>query len=154
MGLVLGLLQSDFSFRINSALFPLLPVLLGTTKVEKNRDLGAIASWGPTFRVSVDLIINAYGGHYENIFAFKRDNGRTNCCSNGDRVPALWSHPTHGLHIVTSANGHLHGFNYKGIQLGKKFNLVLEQAWINGEVHTLFNIQNTSAKVSLLLFYK
>ena len=97
MGLVLGLLQSDFSFRINSALFPLLPVLLGTTKVEKNRDLGAIASWGPTFRVSVDLIINSYGSgnQYRNIISFKGNNGN-NCCNNGDRVPAFWSHPREG----------------------------------------------------------
>ena len=135
MGLVLGLLQSDFSFRINSALFPLLPVLLGTTKVEKNRDLGAIASWGPTFRVSVDLIINSYGSgnQYRNIISFKGNNGN-NCCNNGDRVPAFWSHPTKGLHIVGSVNGKMHGFDYKGVKLRKKFNLVIEQAWINGEV--------------------
>ena len=121
--------------------------------MKKNSHIGTIASWGPTWRVSLDLIIYSYGRHYENIISFKGNDN--NCCNNGDRVPAFWSHPTYGLHIVTSANGRLHAFNYKGIKLRKKFNLVLEQAWINGEVHTLFDIQSflfTLAKVSLLDF--
>ena len=114
-------------------------VFLGK-KVKRNSHIGTIASWGPAWRVSVDLIINSYGGEHESIIAFKGNDN--NCCNNGDRVPAIWSHPTYGLYIATSANGHIHGFHYKGIKLRKKFNLVLEQAWINGEVHTLFDIQS------------
>ena len=112
--------------------------------MKRNRQIGTIASWGPTWRVSVDLIIHSYGKWdgwgYKNIIAFKGNNGNK-CCNNGDRVPQVWSHPTYGLHTVTSLNGVMHTFNYKGIKLGKKFNLVLEQAFINGEVHTLFDIQ-------------
>ena len=108
-------------------------VFLGT-KVKRNNQVGTIKSWGPTFRFSVDLIIHSYGGYrYRSIIAFKGNNGN-NCCNNGDRVPAIWSHPAVGLHTVGSVNGKLHGFNYKGIKLGKKFNLVIEQVWINGEV--------------------
>ena len=109
-------------------------VFLGT-KVKRNTQIGTIKSWGPTFRVSVDLIIHSYGSghHYRNIIAFKGNNGH-NCCNNGDRVPAIWSHPMIGLHIVGSVHGRMYSFNYRGIKLGKKFNLVIEQVWINGEV--------------------
>ena len=65
---------------------------------------------------------------------FLKENNGNNCCNNGDRVPAIWSHPAVGLHTVGSVNGRLQRFNYKGIKLGKKFNLVIEQVWINGEV--------------------
>ena len=108
----------------------------------RNNQIGTIARWGPTWRVSVDLIIHSYGeGEYpfKSIIAFKGNNGN-NCCKNGDRVPAIWFHKTRGLHIVTSANGTLHGFDYKGVKLGNRFNLVLEQVFINGEVLRLFDI--------------
>ena len=103
--------------------------------MKKNTQVGTIKSWGPTFRFSVDLIIHSYGSghHYRNIISFKGNNGH-NCCNNGDSVPAIWSHRTKGLHTVGSVNGKLHGFDYKGVKLGKKFNLVIEQVWINGEV--------------------
>ena len=101
--------------------------------MKRNNQVGTIENWGPATRVSLDLIINSYGGGYKNIFSFKGNNGN-NCCKNGDRVPAIWSHPTHKLHIVSSINGKLYGFNYKGVELKKKFNLVIEQAWIKGEV--------------------
>ena len=110
--------------------------------MKRNNQIGTIARWGPTWRVSVDLIIHSYGeGEYpfKSIIAFKGNNGN-NCCKNGDRVPAIWFHKTRGLHIVTSANGTLHGFDYKGVKLGKRFNLVLEQVFINGEVLRLFDI--------------
>ena len=106
-------------------------VFLGN-KVKRNSKIGTIDSWGPTWRVSVDLIIHSYGGRYKSIIAFKGNDN--NCCNNGDRVPAFWSHPTYGLHIVTSANGTMHNFNYTGIKLGKKFNIVLEQVWEKGTV--------------------
>ena len=108
--------------------------------MKRNNQIGTIARWGPTWRVSVDLIIHSYGSghHLRSIISFKGNNGH-NCCNNGDRVPAIWSNPgrganRRGLYIVGSVNGGLHGFNYKGIKLGKKFNLVIEQVWINGEV--------------------
>ena len=31
---------------------------------------------------------------------------RGECCSVGDRIPAVWYHPNHGLHIVSALNGH------------------------------------------------
>ena len=107
-------------------------VFLGT-KPKKDNQIGNIKSWGPTFRVSVDLVINSYhhsSWPYQNIISFK-GNDNHNCCNNGDRVPAIWYHPTHKLHIVTSINGDLHGFNYHGIKLGKRFNLVIEHGEVN-----------------------
>ena len=106
-------------------------VFLGT-KVKRNNQVGTIKSWGPTFRFSVDLIIHSYGGYrYRSIIAFHGHNGN-NFLLPG--VPGIWSHPAVGLHTVGSVNRRLQRFNYKGIKLGKKFNLVIEQVWINGEV--------------------
>ena len=98
-------------------------------KVKRNSQVGTIKSWGPTSRVSVDIIINSFGRGFKNILSFKGNNGN-NCCKSGDRVPAIFSHPTHKLHIVGSINGKLHGFNYKGIELKKKFNLVIEHGLV------------------------
>ena len=126
-------------------------------KVERNRQIGTITSWGPTFRVSVDLVIKSYGNglYYRNIISFKGNNGN-DCCNNGDRVPAIFSHLTKGLHIVGSVNGKLHKFDYKGIKLRKKFNLVIEQVWINGEVCFFYMqymyIVFTSTKIATMNF--
>ena len=100
-------------------------------KVKRNSQVGTIKSWGPTSRVSVDLIINSFGRGFKNILSFTTGN---NCCKSGDRVPSIFSHPTLGLHIVSSKNGKLYSFNYKGVKAKKKFNLVIEQASINEEV--------------------
>ena len=101
-------------------------------KVERNRQIGTITSWGPTFRVSVDLKIHPYGGghHYRNIISFKGNNGH-NCCNNGDRVPAIFIAQPDKFQISNSINGEIHAFNYHGIKLGKRFNLVIEHGEVN-----------------------
>ena len=50
------------------------------TKIQKNKEIGTIDSWGPFFRVSFDLIIHSYVNGYSSVLSFKGNGGTYDCC--------------------------------------------------------------------------
>ena len=46
------------------------------TKIQENKQIGTIESWGPLFRVSLDLIIHSQDGGRSSILSFQ-SNGAT-----------------------------------------------------------------------------
>ena len=66
-------------------------VFLGT-KVKKNKEIGTIASWGPTFRVAVDIIVHSAGSGDSSILRFtnKDDENISNHWTR-KHIPGIWS---------------------------------------------------------------
>ena len=70
------------------------------TKITKGKEIGTIDSWGPYFRISLDLIIHshAYDG-YSSVLAFRGNGGTYDCCEIGDRIPAIFEHTNSSFHV-------------------------------------------------------
>ena len=71
------------------------------TKVMKNNQIGTIASWGPTFRVAVDIFIHSYGPYgWQNILRFTNTNHKIN--QMGDTIPAIFYHSRYSFLTIAS----------------------------------------------------
>ena len=108
------------------------------TAVKKGKLIGHIPSWGPYFNISFDMrvfgIREGWRGH-TNVFSFKATDN--NCCSRGDRAPAVFLHKEGRLHIVNSVSGNGH-HQFKsptgGIQSGKWYKVFIQQVPQAGKV--------------------
>ena len=62
------------------------------SNIRKNNQIGTIASWGPLFHISFDLMIHSFDhekSEYFSVLAFKGNGGTSNCCEKGDRIPVI-----------------------------------------------------------------
>ena len=102
--------------------------------------------------------ITKWPSNWASIFHFTRWG---NCCSYGERYPAVFLHPSGSLHIChgISGNGN-HFYNHK-IDLNKKYGLIIRQYWneqggnliyeiiINGQVvHEKINTKPTVSQLT------
>ena len=98
------------------------------TKVQNNKEIGTIDSWGPLFHISFDLIIHSLNPIYPiwtTLLAFE---------GNGDRVPALFLYNPLGYIQFSNDVENLHdGFALK-IELNHWYNIIIEQKSVNGKV--------------------
>ena len=108
--------------------------------IKKNKEIGVIdGTWGPLFRISLDLIIHSYvegkgKQGWSSVLAFKGNGGKSHCCKPGDRVPDL----------ALSQNGRMRLSNYVSgnkkyqfifdIDLNKWYNITVEQKLHKGKV--------------------
>ena len=64
-----------------------------TISVQKGNLIAVIPEWGPNFRITFDLNVHSmYSSHsngWANVLHFTASG--KDCCSIGDRVPALWT---------------------------------------------------------------
>jgi len=76
-------------------------VTAATVHLQKGKLLAVIPEWGPNFRISFDLKVNSFAhagaGVWANVFRFTATGA--NCCSPGDRLPALWTNTGNFLHF-------------------------------------------------------
>ena len=117
-------------------------------KVKKNNQIGTIASWGPTFRVAVDIIVHSnsmrteYPG-WSNIIRFiSLPEPRRGVM--GDRIPAIFYNSGNGgansyLHITNAVNGNANYYFNHYIDLRKWYHIELAQTKINGTVCEIYN---------------
>ena len=102
----------------------------------KGKEIGKIDSWGPLFRISLDLIIHSrVNDGYSSVIAFRGNGGRSDCCEIGDRIPAIFLfNPTMTLHITHSVRqtGN-HWFNFD-INLNTWYNIIIEQKFVHRKV--------------------
>ena len=54
------------------------------SNVQKNKKIGTIDSWGPLFRISLDLIIHSHVEGTSSVLGFKGNGGTRSCCEHGD----------------------------------------------------------------------
>ena len=102
-------------------------VFLGT-KVKKNNQIGTIASWGPTFRVAVDIIVHSAAPGWTSILRFTSTSHNWN--QMGDRIPAIFYNSKGYLHIVSAVDKNAnYAVDYK-IDLKKWYYIEIAQTKI------------------------
>ena len=111
-------------------------VFLGM-KVKKNNQIGTIASWGPTFRVAVDIIVHSAGSGYTSILRFTSTS--QNCCQMGDRLPIIHYHSKGYLHITSAVNKNGNYYVNYNIDLKKWYHIEIAQTTMNGKVSEINN---------------
>ena len=102
--------------------------------VKRSNQLGTVhGSWGPLFRISLDLIIRSkpQGQGWYSLLAFKETNH--NWGNHGDRIPALFLYQG-TLFLFSSVSGNPNYHLKSRVPLNKWFNLVVEQNSWKGKV--------------------
>ena len=107
------------------------------TKVQNNKEIGRIDSWGPFFRVSFDLIIHSLhpSNRWTSLLAFRGNGAVCDNCELGDRVPAIFLDNLFGT-IQVSNNGehNIHDYFPPQIELNHWYNIIIEQKSTTGQV--------------------
>ena len=83
-----------------------LLVLVGSSNL-----LGSLATWGPAYRVSVEVKINSFtgpglrDGEWAELLSFSATNNYEG--NSGDRVPGVFSHRDGSILVATQVQGYL-----------------------------------------------
>ena len=112
-------------------------IFLGT-KVKKNKEIGTIASWGPTFRVAVDIIVHTAGSGWSSIIHFTStpDSGQN---VMGERIPAIFYNSKGFLQLTSGVDKTArYNVNYN-IDLKKWYHIEIAQTKMNGKVSEINN---------------
>ena len=108
------------------------------TKVQNNKEIGTIDSWGPFFRVSFDLIIHSLhpNNQWTSLLAFRRNGAVCEFCELGD----IFLNNFFGKIHVSKNGEHLHDFFrirnsiIFEIELNQWYNIIIEQKSTRGQV--------------------
>ena len=102
----------------------------------KGKEIGKIDSWGPLFRISLDLIIHSrVNNGFSSVLAFRGNGGRENCCFIGDRIPAIFlNNPTMTLQFANSVRHY--GNYWFEFKINRKtwYNIIIEQKFVHRKV--------------------
>ena len=101
-------------------------------KVKKNNQIGTIASWGPTFRVAVDIIVHSAGSGATSILRFTSTSH--DCCRMGDRLPAIIYNSEGYLHLTSAVNKNPNYYVNFNIDFKKWYHIEIAQTKKNGKV--------------------
>jgi len=129
-----------------------------TISVQKGNLIAVIPEWGPNFRITFDLNVHSmYSSHsngWANVLHFTASG--KDCCSIGDRVPALWTNSKrnylyfcsnvdhHGDYCRTTTAGTFRTNSWYKIEIKQRFEAY--QWWYSVEVEglgTVVNVVNT-----------
>ena len=106
------------------------------SNVRRNNQIGTIGSWGPLFRISMELIIHSHvQDDWSNVISFKGNGETSNYGTIGDRIPAILLSKPHSMLKITNTvdrNSDYH-FYFK-IELNHWYNIIIEQKSVNGKV--------------------
>ena len=105
------------------------------SNVRRNNQIGTIESWGPLFRISMELIIHSHvQDDWSNVLSFKGNGETSDWGQIGDRIPAihLWKDKS-VLKITNTVNGNSDYFYFK-IELNHWYNIIIEKKSVNGKV--------------------
>ena len=107
-------------------------------------------SWGPIFRVSIDLNIKSRVDHLVNIISFKANNGTSEKGNHGDRIPSI-NFDGQQLEFVSSVNGNPQYVTRsdKKIELDTWYNIVVKQELRNDKVRIIW----TEISIFLSLYF-
>ena len=79
-------------------------IIAGGSPIGQDNLLATLPTWGPTFRLTLDLYIHSFDGRSLNYgFAelLRLTSTESECCAIGDRIPAIFTHRSGNLHIAT-----------------------------------------------------
>ena len=100
-------------------------------KVTKNNYISTIGSFGPEYRVVVDIIVHSVGSGWQNIIHFT--SSEVDCCSIGDRNPAIFYHSSGKLRIAGAVGSKTYYFDLM-IDLQKWYHIEIVQQKKNEKV--------------------
>ena len=102
--------------------------------VTKNSKLATIPNWGPTWRVTFDLLVNSYPSSYASVLHFTTGG---DCCNIGDRIPSLVLHKNElvFLNAVNNQGNHQQRYSY---ETGKTYQIEVSQILVSNQVCRFF----------------
>ena len=103
--------------------------------VIRNNLLSTIDTFGPEYRVAVDIKVHSGVGAvsgWSHIIRFTSTS--SNCCNVGDRVPGIFYHSSGKLQVDNAVNGNGHYFIEYDIDLEKWYHVEIVQAQRDGKV--------------------
>ena len=103
------------------------------SNVRKNNEIGTIDSWGPFFRVSLDLMIHSYNPEngWSSLLTFKGNGGTTNNIRNGDRIPGIFLNERDKYLTFSNAVEPKKNYQPHKINLSTWYNILIEQKIVN-----------------------
>ena len=105
----------------------------GEVEIKKGQLLKEFEDWGPYFKVEADITVNkATPAECCNVFHFTANDN--NCCDHGDRIPFLFINEAGHFHVSSSVNGNGNYYQNYEYELGKKYHMVIQQCFENGEL--------------------
>ena len=107
------------------------------TKVKKNNQIGTVASWGPTFRVAVDIIVHSAVAGWSNILRFTSTSG--NMGHMGDRIPVINYYSGGYLEFTSAVDKNAHYKVFYNIDLKKWYHIEIAQTKMDGKVSEMHN---------------
>ena len=106
--------------------------------VGENKLLGTIDSWGPLYRVSLDLIVHSHSSTtYSSVLSFKGNGASTDNDNYGDRIPIIQVGNNGYLYLISSVNGDNSYIVKTEIDLNNWYHILIEQKLINRKVQHL-----------------
>ena len=90
--------------------------------ISRNNLVSTIPTWGPSFRISMDLYINSFdrpnlkNGKLAELLRFTNTN--SNCCAIGDRIPAIFTDKRGFIQVATQIGNA--GNKWRNVRLSKK----------------------------------
>ena len=109
------------------------------TRIQRNKEIGTIDTWGPFFRISFDLII--YSNHITS------DEWSSVLTFSGS-APVILFHRTLGL--VNIVNKKRLNFN---IELNRWYSIIIEQQSVNGKVIWLHHIKYQNHSIFIIRLF-
>ena len=111
-------------------------VFLGM-KVKKHNQIGTVASWGPTFRVAVDIIVHSAAPGWTSILRFTSTSH--GIWEMGDRIPAIFHHSGDNgfIQIASGVNKNANFIVEYDIDYKKWYHIEIAQTQINGKVRKI-----------------
>ena len=97
------------------------------TVIEKDNFIGTIASWGPTFMVTLQLYINSFDTTAEAAEILRFTTTCGDCCNVGDRIPALWTHREGSIYFTTQIDENNNYYRHKSVKKKKNIWIKLIQ---------------------------
>ena len=101
----------------------------------------SLPTWGPAFKVSLDIFINSFDGQnlqhgvYAEVLRFT--NTTNDCCDLGDRIPSVFTHKDGYINVASQIgdNNNYYG-NYGNGSLKEKtwYKLEIAQFSVNSKV--------------------
>ena len=112
----------------------------GEFTIKQNKLLDVIPEWGPAWKISFQLYILSFptvsNNDFDNFENFLRFTSTTNdCCSIGDRIPALYTHSNNSIYYATNIDGVGNKVAFSPyIQTGKWYSFEIEQQFSDNQV--------------------
>ena len=106
-------------------------------KIQRDKEIGTIDTWGPFFRVSFDLIIHSYSRKslWSTLLAFRIEG---DCHQQSCKIPVLFFWFSGYIRFSNTVDNIHYYLNYK-IVLNQWYKIIIEQKSINRKVIKLKN---------------